>query len=308
MKDVIIRLNGGLGNQMFQYAFAKAIARRHGARLLVDRSMFDLSHTPERYRLDAFDIAPEFTGAYQNFLTRMLLSPKIPTPIRKAALATLSMEIVDEEEFHGTGALREAGDIKPASRRTVFVGYFQRFAAFAHLVDELRDDFRWSLPPGLARQTLHEIESTQSVAVHVRRGDYVEVPLFRRKLGMLSPRYYEQALALIREKLARPTFFVFTDDPVWARREIVDGKRDVTVVDHGADRSDLADLALMRACAHFIVANSTFSWWPAFLADRPDKIVIAPKPWFIEDDLDFEARVPASWTALDADFIPHAGP
>lgn len=307
MKDVVIRLNGGLGNQMFQYAFAKATAREHGARLLVDRSLFDLPYIPERYRLDAFDLGPTFTGPLENLLTRMLLSPKLPKAVRDAALTILSTDIVDEDELSALGATPGTGMGRAGFRRTFFVGYFQRFAAFAHMVDELRRDFHLPLPCAHMRQTLQAIEATESVAVHVRRGDYAKIPLFRDTLGVLSARYYAGALALMRERVANPKFFVFTDDPDWVRRELISESGDVGVVEPNPETTDLTDMALMRACAHFIVANSTFSWWPAFLAERSGKTVVAPKPWFIKDGLGFEARVPASWIALKSDFADGSG-
>jgi hypothetical protein len=199
----------------------------------------------------------------------------------------------------------DAADLSENCRRPathVARRLFQRVAPLEGLEDELRNDFQRKLADGPIRETLQDIQRTQSVAVHVRRGDYANVPLFRGMLGVLSRRYYVRAFEMMRQRLQSPKFFVFTDDPDWARREIAIGHRDVTVVDTSGARTDLDDMTLMRACAHFIVANFTFSWWPAFLSQRPDKIVIAPNASFIDDDIGSAARGPTGWTALESDF------
>lgn len=281
---------------MFQYAFGKAAAQKLGARLLIDKSMFDLPYIPEKYRLNAFDLELEFTSRGRNFVTRVLLSPKVPPGARRLMRKVLTTDVLHEAQ-----AAAELGRMstQPLSRRRmVLVGYFQTPSAFEHLADDLRRDFFIPVKSQGAKDTLDDIEASEAVALHVRRGDYVNVAEFREKLGVLDVGYYVPAMAFIRERVAKPKFFVFTNDPGWAEKKLSAISDDVVVVGPGKSGSDLEDMALMRACTHFIVSNSTFSWWPAFLANRPGKIVVSPNPWFIEDDLGYEARALANWIAV----------
>lgn len=289
MKTVVMRLNGGMGNQMFQYAFAKALAKRAGATLLLDRSMFDLPYTPETYRLDAFDLAPRFTGRARNLLHRLLLSPKIPGGLRSALARLARTEIVD-------------GHVQIAGNRSnvLLVGYYQYPQCFTDALPVLRHDFRLPIGGARARACLDRIRQGVSVAVHVRRGDYADVPLFRENLGVLSADYYRAAIAEARNRLGPARFFFFTNDPDWVSRSLLPGMADGELVSLGADGKDTTEMALMRACSHFIVANSTFSWWPALLGDAEDKTVIAPDPWFRGSEVTGEELLLPEWVKCRA--------
>jgi len=269
MTKVIMRLNGGLGNQMFQYAFAKSLAAQNGASLLLDASMFDLSYTPEKYRLDEFDLRAQFTANWRNQLHRLLLSPKLPETLRRLVTRLLRVEIVRDPE-------------RPSTSRatTLLVGYFQHPDAFMPMLDTLRQDFRFSIPGGLAQTYHDQIIACESVAVHIRRGDYVNVAQFRENLGVLSAAYYKTAIAQVSDRVNAPRFFVFTNDPDWVTEHILSDTTNAELVELGPNGRDITEMALMSACRHFIVGNSTFSWWPAVLAPNPEKVVIAPWPWF----------------------------
>jgi len=297
MTDVIVRLKGALGNQMFQYAFAKAVARKLNGRVLLDRSWLDLPNITETYRLDAFKLDMALTSRVQNVIHRLLLNQRLPGPIRSTALAALSMDYEREDDQHLGQSLSTRYGKKPAKR--IFCdGYFQRAEPIEHLLEDLREEFHLPVSSANCQKMLDGIESCESVAVHVRRGDYVDNVHVRENMGPVTLDYYVRGFELMRQQLKSPTFYVFSNDPTWVREKLAEGQEDIVVVDGGEAGSDLADLALMRSCKHFIIANSTFSWWSAFLANNPDKIVLAPKPWFILDHMGFDARVPADWIGI----------
>jgi hypothetical protein len=144
---------------------------------------------------------------------------------------------------------------------------------------------------------IEEIQDVQSVAVHVRRGDYITNPNNFASLGLCPLEYYEDANDFIEQHVKNPHFFIFTDDPEWAR-EHMKFSGPTKVVDHNLGKADYEDLRLMTHCRHFIIANSSFSWWGAWLASNPDKIVIAPKTWFMTDSFPPEDRIPGGWIRL----------
>jgi hypothetical protein len=162
----------------------------------------------------------------------------------------------------------------------LLVGYFQYPQCFAEAVPALQHEFLLPAVGERAQAYLDEIRRHISVAVHVRRGDYAAVPQFRENLGVLSADYYRAAISMMRARTGSARFFFFTDDPDWVRRSLLPDIENSELVTLGAEAKDTTEMALMRACNHFIVANSTFSWWPAILGDAMDKIVIAPDPWF----------------------------
>src|SRR5690606_26072631 len=122
-------------------------------------------------------------------------------------------------------------------------------------------------------------KTTTSVSLHVRRGDYVQLQSAHNFHGVLPLTYYKRAILLLKEKLERFTIFVFSDDLDWVRSNL-QAETPVVYVDYRSDDKTATDLALMSLCKHNIIANSSFSWWGAWLNRNPGKQVIAPKPWF----------------------------
>jgi hypothetical protein len=249
---------GGCANQIFQYATGLALARQLGVDLQLDVSWYETA-TPNQPRLYSLGL---FKG------------------VDARAVHSLLGKIIREEGFAYQPALLEN-----APRKCSLVGYWQCERYFFGLRDELRDRLlpREPLP---ARSTATEqaiLDAGQrSVFVHVRRTDFVANPYHL----VLPMHYYREAAALIAAKVPDPVFFVFSDDPAWCEahfklpyKTMILGNLDRTVYHH-LGRED-ADLYLMRLCGHAIAANSSFSWWGAWLgADMNGGIVIAPKSWF----------------------------
>ncbi len=158
-------------------------------------------------------------------------------------------------------------------------------------------DFRFFEPlSGRNREAAEQIQTTNAISVHVRRGDYATNPATQAFHGILPAEYYRAAVREVSQAVRNPHFYVFSDDPDWCRHNL-DLGHSTTFVDHNRARGS-DDLRLMSLCAHHIIANSSFSWWGAWLNPREEKIVIAPRRWVADSSIDARDVVPARWIQL----------
>jgi hypothetical protein len=158
-------------------------------------------------------------------------------------------------------------------------GYWGNEKYFISIENIIRKEFRVTEPPaGINEMYLGKIQSTNSVAIHVRRGDYVSNKETNTFHGVCSIAYYEEAIAQLSRKMQNIHFFIFSDDIPWVRENLLINNFPVEYVEHNADLG-YEDLRLMYSCKHHIIANSSFSWWGAWLNNNPDKIIIAPEKW-----------------------------
>lgn len=284
---VIVRLRGRLGNQMFQYAAAAALAERSGAPVLLDPRELP----PARRR--AVELLALRVRA--RVLTRALAlrypSAVLPLARRAAGLQPL------------LGAWTErslAFDPDLADRRPPLLlsGYFQSERYFAAIRSRLLAEFRPATLSPRQAALAAELAAAGGVAVHVRRGDYVDVPANRAVHGLCSQEYFERAARVIAARAGRLPHFVFSDDPDWARRHLRLPGPAVHV--EGQASEPAVDLHLMASCRHHVCSNSSFSWWGAWLGARPGQWVVAPEPWFASATLDARDLVPAGWLRLPA--------
>lgn len=276
---VIVRLMGGLGNQMFQYAAARATSLRTGATLKVDLSWFDeegSTVTPRReYELQVFGLP--LTVASKRDIERTL---------RRRVLRRRP-RILTDPTLRFDPRVLDADDVR-------LIGYWQSEKYFADRADAIRSDF--ALPVGDVALA-NRIDSVESVSVHVRRGDYASDPKISAELGVLPIGYYEAAIDRLQQALSRPEFFVFSNDPKWCARNLrIDAPH--TFVASALARKSHADLQLMSSCRHHVVSNSSFAWWGAWLREGPDTIVVAPKRWFLTPDFDTRDLVPERWLRI----------
>jgi hypothetical protein len=277
---IVVRLIGGLGNQLFQYAAGRALARRRGVDLGLDVRAY--ANNRRRYGLDAFAIkvAPVENRA---------LPPRGLLDLLLGRLAGRSPFTVYRENGPGFDPA-----VLSMPDGTYLKGYFQSDRYFADAVSEIRDELRTIGLPNTARTALQAaIADTCAVSLHVRRGDYLTDPKVNRVHGVLDIDYYLRATELIAARVGvEPTFFAFSDDPDWVEANLRLRFPLVVVRQRGAAHEDLR---LMAACRHHIVANSSFSWWGAWLNPSPDKIVVAPKAWFRDPAIDTSTLVPEGW-------------
>jgi hypothetical protein len=271
----VVWLGGGLGNQLFQYAFGRALAITTGASIWFDPQYF--RHPRARpYVLPLLGVKPRLVRSAPEFLSDGA-TVRVPVPLRFAPAwlpAVRSLHLFNEKKSFSFDP-----EAFQARGRTYFLGYWQAYAYLAGFRDPIAGEIRLpvELLEATARAWLDRIRNSEAVAVHVRRGDYLN-PHTSSFHGLCDRPYYLAALGLVRERAPGAVFYVFSEDPDWCRAAFA-GEPAVHVVDcHTAETGHL-DLALMAACRHHIIANSSFSWWGAWLARRPGQIVIAPTPW-----------------------------
>ena len=297
MSYVIAKLMGGLGNQLFQYAAGRAVAGRLDVPLLLDLSFLDdrsgAVHTIRDYALDVYRVnarlaTPDEIRAFDahrprgRFRTR--LEPIVST-------------------FRRTTYCRERGRrYDPALERVrppVYLdGFWQDERYFVSIAGRLRDELSPREPLDAKTTTLlNRIGSTSSISIHVRRGDYVTDPTTNAYHGVLGADYYQAAIRRIQEGFAEPHFFVFSDDPDWAEANIVTGHPTVYVRGNDGKRAFI-DLFLMQHCLRHVIANSSFSWWGAWMSARADKTVIGPARWFAGLVTQNDDVLPKSWIRL----------
>lgn len=284
MGPVITRLMGGLGNQMFQYAAGRALATRLGAPLLIDRTFIDerptgMNWTARQVELDVFGLPlPSATTDQVRAFRRM----RRPTWLRRQTWFRERDKRCDAAFFQ-------------LSAPVLLDGFWQSEGYFNGIAEELRGNiFQHKGQPSMQNLALRDrIRSTTSASVHVRLGDYLSNPEAASFHGLPDVTYYAESARELHLKHGVQHFFVFSDEPEKARARI-DLPGDATYVQHNTGRDAHWDLWLMRQCRHHIIANSSFSWWGAWLNPSPDKVVIAPKTWFAGDPRPNDI-VPATW-------------
>ena len=284
---IVVRLRGGLGNQLFQYAAARALAHRLGVPLGLDTRAYRKNKL-RSFELSAYRIAavPSSAGS---------LPPKPRHRLRRRLWQALhpAMKIFTERRFSFDPSVLTLRD------DTYLEGFFQSERYFRDAETQLRADLTLREPPiGDEQRILAHVRGTAAVSLHVRRGDYVSDAATRDAVGSLALSYYEQAVALIAERMnATPTVFIFSDDPEWARANLaLPYPTEVIAIE--PRRPPAHDLALMAACRHHVIANSSFSWWGAWLNPSQSKIVVAPQQWFANSALDTTTLLPQSWLHL----------
>lgn len=288
---VVVRLLGGLGNQMFQYATGRAFALRHGADVVLDVSSFE-SYTLRRYELDSLQIEARLASADE----LKAIGGAEPTAWHARLLAPLrgrpAIQVLREAHFHFDPALESA---RPP---IALHGYWQSERYFLDARDRLSRELvpRQPLDPRNA-STADKIRATNAVSLHVRRGDYVSDARTNRYHGTCSPEYYSAAVDYIVARVPEPHLFVFSDDPAWTSQNMTFPAPTTYVAANPADEG-FRDMQLMAMCRHHVIANSSFSWWGAWLNRAPDKIVVAPARWFASSDNDTRDLVPATWVRI----------
>ncbi len=287
---VIVKIVGGLGNQMFQYAAGRSLALKNNSRLMLDISSYSTYYRLRDYKLKHFNIEQNYVpvrprrrsaAAYGVYLAKYLFS-------RPSGKIT----VVSRENFASADKLL-------GLKKTVYLdGYWQSDEYFKDVAGVIAKDFTPVCGPDPENSKILDIiGSSNSVSLHIRRGDYVSNPANKKIYNSLGVDYYLRAAGLIEEKTGKPEFFVFSDEIDWARANLkhLSG---VHFMDRNGPEKDYEDLRLMSACKHHVTANSSFSWWGAWLCRNPGKIVISPEKWYAAGKISPGDPVPGEWIRL----------
>ena len=276
-KNKTFIFSGGLGNQMFQYACCEEL-RHLGCDVEIDLSLYRRVRMHNGYELDR------------------IFRPDPPKYTRMSPLHDLMLRL--DLKFSGERTLLKDKQrfIPPAElvshpAKRLF-GYWQSEEYFADVKDRIREVFTFREVDRANRDLAEEMRGKNSVSVHIRRGDYVGNGLYD---CCCTEEYYRNAIRHLQTSLDAPVFYVFSDDPAWSAKFF--GSLDVRfeTVDLNRGKNSFQDMFLMSQCRHNIIANSSFSWWGAYLNGNASKIVAAPKRWFNDDEFDYSHIVPKTW-------------
>jgi glycosyl transferase family 11 len=274
---IVIRLMGGLGNTLFQYALGRSLESQ-GKEVLFERGILDAC-SARTYLLDDFHTNIRFTDT--------VLAPEITEdgmPFRPEVFAY--------------------------DNRTL-TGYWQTEKYFSNIARELRSELTPTYTSARTREAASRMAGTNSVALHIRRSDSLSARALPFHGLLCETDYYNLAIEHVRKRLPNPEFFVFSDDIPWCMNHLdfpatfvshnaMSGECDSNgIVTKGYRGRECEDIWLMSQCRHAVIANSSFSWWGAWLGDnKPDRLVVAPKQWFVALNMDARDIVPLRWTTL----------
>src|SRR5665213_1966567 len=283
---IYVRLMGGLGNQMFQYAVGRELAVTRGVGLVLDKSHYlnqPKDEVPRTYELDCFDLpAKQTEKAIETVGERPTLEQKFS---RKPVL-------IQEKAFNFDP------EVIKAPKNCLLVGYWQSEKYFINHAAQIRQDFTFikQLSPTRNELSKQIAQTANSVGLQVRRSDFANHVISSQFHGLVPMDYYQKAVTYLAGKLESPTFFVVSDDSQWCRQNLKLGHPTV-FVDHVPDTGH-EDMNLLSQCQHQIIANSSFGWWAAWLNKYEQKVIIAPKNWFKADNVNTADLLPETWVKL----------
>lgn len=280
---IVMKISGGLGNQLFQYAVGRAIAIQCQVPLKLDVSAYENYKLHNGYRLDQFNINADIANEGEIFHLKGS-SNRLSRILRRLGWLKKNTYYAEKQR-----TIYDASVFMQAPR--YLDGYWQNEQYFSGIRAVLLQEL-WPNQPLSINAQAHQIkiQQTHAVSIHVRRGDYLNHP----EIGVLDIDYYKRAVDYIKEKIEAPVFFIFSNDLAWCRENFHFVDTPIFIED---TQTEIDDLMLMCQCQHNIVANSSFSWWAAWLNSNVDKIVVAPKTWMAENPKEYK-WTPDSWCEL----------
>jgi hypothetical protein len=293
---VVSEIISGLGNQMFQYAAGLSLSERLNVPLLLEISWFDDTskhQTPRNFELSNYNIDLSFADAAlidrdfrfkgSNLMQRIRNKWNRTQPLHR-------QRIYQEAHFHYDT------NFDQLTSPVMISGYWQSERYFKPIESIIRETFILDIPKHLE----HWVSSMQegiSVSIHIRRGDMISNPDVTRVHGYCNLDYYLRAISFMNERYNKVRYFVFSDDLAWCKSNLP-AELDLVFVEGNSGNEAYWDIQLMRNCHHHIIANSSFSWWGAWLNPTKEKIVIAPVQWFAQSPHQTHDLIPSSWVRL----------
>jgi len=291
-----IHVVGGLGNQMFQYALGRKLEIERNAYVRYDLAQFKVQGERELNILKFRTRLPE-QSALDKTLFRLSLgrSLRFCRPlVRMLGPSVQCRYYEDKREGVDRQVLKLEG-------RWYLHGWWQSHEFLENIRETLMQEFQLAEPlSGVDLEFQKRLDDVNAVCVHVRRGDLITHPIYSKTIKVQTPDYFQACMRQIADHVGDPHFFVFSDDPDWCKEHVrIDAP--ITYMDHNDGRRDFVDLVLMSHCRHFITANSTFSWWGAWLSRNAEKIVIVPSVWGTDGSGPLPGLIPPGWFIGPAD-------
>jgi len=291
---VISHILGGIGNQMFQYATARALSLSIGRPLYLDIQDFTGYKLHSGFQLSSiFNMNVKFADTeliekVLGFRNQKIIKKLIKRPSFKYLRGC---NFIMEPHAHYWPQIEAVFD------DCYLYGYWQSEKYFKEYEKFIREDFHFRNSLNSQNAALkYEIDERTAVSIHIRRGDYVSDVKTTQIMNVCGIKYYRDAIHMILSQVNSPHFYIFSDDMQWVRKNL-SVPHPVTYVEHNSGKNSYIDMQLMGACKHHIIANSSFSWWGAWLNPNPKKIVVAPSKWFVNSNNDVDV-VPSTWVRI----------
>ncbi|MEA5112422.1 MAG: alpha-1,2-fucosyltransferase [Geobacteraceae bacterium] len=299
---ICVRLIGGLGNQMFQYAVGRQLSLKYGTELIVDATYLNYipnnnTHFVKRdYNLNIFEkkinvidpLKMNWLPIYSNksfqrmkhFAKKLFCLYKLVNGYRI---------ILDHNCFQFDDRVMRSG------KNAYLIGYWQNERYFRDIEEQIRRDFRLRIDASeIPSDLVYAIENCNSVCLHVRRGDFLSNPTH----GFVGNDYFMRAIDYLKKRAKVDKIFVFSDDIDWCLANLKFDLEHAFVSSRNWKGKMATDLYLMTRCRHFIISNSTFGWWAAWLADTREKVVVSPQNWVNLAGVDASEILPQGWVSM----------
>jgi hypothetical protein len=279
-----IKLTGGLGNQMFQFAAGYAVARRNNVELSLDLRRFNRRPLHNGFELQkVFDIFSKVDFLNKPLNYKFINFKEVLNKIDK------TFHSFEEPHFHYTPK------ILGIPKHSILNGYWQSELYFKDYTHEIKKIFSFKKLDKKNSLVANDINQNNSISIHVRRGDYLLKENNNHYVDLMK--YYLKAIEESSKFFNNPKYFIFTDDTLWVTKNLI-LNYPYTIVDVNNGVNSFFDMYLMSICKSNIISNSSFSWWGAWLNNKKDKIVFAPKHWFNDNSICTSDLTPSSWNIL----------
>ncbi len=290
---IIVKLSGGLGNQLFQYSFGRYLSLKYATDLKFDIQLtsFRTDFTPRQLGLSSFNITLDvakkediqkfkiFNNGFLSQIERKIIE-RFPL---------VNQKVIIEKPFQ---ILKESF----CTNHRYYDGYWQSRIYADSFRQEIQSHLIMKESLDVENQEIaNEILKSNAISLHIRRGDYISVMSNSKIFAICPIDYYQRAINFFKGKFTNPIFYIFSDDIDWVRNNFSDSN--FKFVDINRERPHF-DLHLMSLCSHNIIANSSFSWWGAWLNKNEEKIVIYPKVWYLNkkvNDKAISVLMPNTW-------------
>jgi hypothetical protein len=292
---IIAQLQGGLGNQLFQYATARALAIQHQKKLFLDSAWFASSYEDVTSR----EVLIKLLKTCGELIS---INPSIRRPSKLRRIVQEYLPISPLIYLEKAGYRFDSGltTLNLRHKQNLYLmGYWQSF----HYFDSIREELMNEIQPinGISddyRAYQDKIQSTSSTMVHIRRGDYVHLNSAAKVHGFLGLDYYRRGMNLMLDKNKDTHFFIFSDDLDWAKENLPYTEK-MTLV-YSSDSSDnvIQELSLMTQCQNYLIANSSLSWWGAWLSKHSDAHIICPQHWTNDLNMNWDDLIPGHWQRI----------
>jgi hypothetical protein len=288
---LIIKIFQGLGNQLFQYALGRSLEERFGVKVKYDLSWFKENSQHRQFGLDRFNTKIEIANDEEVYNVKNGI---YPNRIRNYIFQKeLKFNPYYKQPYFKEDLSKFEPNILKINSRTYIEGYFSSEVFFKEIRQLLLEEFELKNSINRVNQSLIEkIKNQHSVCLSVRRGDFLKYSMH----NVCDLSYFENAIALMNEKIKDPVFYIFSDDNDWVKENLKLDQEHYFVTHNYPDFYE--DLRIMKSCKHHIIPNSTFSWWAAWLAKNNQKIVIAPETWLDSNEIDYSYYLPSEWIKI----------